>query len=558
MKNLQRILFCAVLLLSFTSFKGSAQTPEWEWAKSAGGLYSDEGNSIAVDSFGNTYTLGSYCSETITFDSITLTNSTYGGNGHNDIFLVKHNPQGKLVWAKTAGGIGSERRQDIGREVKIDKQGYIYIIGDCSGPIAFDSTIVYGEGDNVIIVKYTPDGEMLWGKSFGGYNTEMGMSISLDNESNIYFTGVHTSLKFPIGKDTLKADGFAQMMVIKLDSTGEVIWSKSFGGSRHDIGFSIAADSHGNVYIGGGFDSDSISFGETTLYHPPLTRHRVFFVKFDTNGNILWARGGGQLSVDGWVHVATDDNGNLIAHGDFIGTSTTFENITLPNTRQDSSDIFLVKYDTDGNLLWAQSAGGTQKDVAGNLTIDVFGNILIAGLFSSPAITFGTTVLQNVGGQDMFIAKFDPTGNVLWATSNGSIGNEKINSIAESTTGDLYVTGIFQSGTLTLATTTLKSNGREDIFIAKLHPATTSITEKIKNTQISIFPNPTASQFHITVPEPGNWTITIYTLDGQSVFKKELIESNSMIDLSGKAKGAYVYRLLKDGEVFKTGKLVLE
>src|SRR5262249_53594941 len=137
---------------------------------------------------------------------------------------------------------------------------------------------------------------------------------------------------------------------------------------------------------------------------------------------------------------------------------------------------FLAKYDNEGNVRWVRQAGGTASDGAGGVALDAKGNIYIIGGFSSPSMNLGGVVITNSGPSqyDIFLAKYDPGGNILWAKqAGGAEGFDSCSSIAVTETGDVYVSGYFGSskaqfdGGIVLT----NSGGLVDIFVAKYDSA---------------------------------------------------------------------------------------
>ena len=194
-------------------------------------------------------------------------------------------------------------------------------------------------------------------------------------------------------------------------------WAKSAGGNNTNVEQRIATDANGNVLVTGVFNSPTITFGTVTL-----TTGSFFIVKYDASGNVLWAKSAGEQSQCYSRSIATDANGNVLVIGHFTSPTITFGTTTLINTNA-FSDIFIVKYDANGNVLWAKSASGKTQDTGIGITTDANGNILVTGGFTSSTITFGITTLSNadtsLGGADIFIVKYDTNGNVLWAKSAG-------------------------------------------------------------------------------------------------------------------------------------------
>ena len=142
----------------------------------------------------------------------------------------------------------------------------------------------------------------------------------------------------------------------------------------------------------------------------------------------------------------------------------TFGSITLAGIGSD--DIFIAKYDESGNVLWAKQAGGTSNDYGRSVATDISGDIIVTGMFYSSA-TFGSITLTSAGGYDFFIVKFDAsTGNVLWAKRAGGAETDCGFNVETDESGNIFATGYFY-GSATFGSTTLTTAGASDIFIAK-------------------------------------------------------------------------------------------
>jgi hypothetical protein len=141
----------------------------------------------------------------------------------------------------------------------------------------------------------------------------------------------------------------------------------------------------------------------------------VFLSKFDINGNVTWMKGAKGKAGDYPYGIATDAVGNSYVTGSFTSDTLSFGSFDLINVNPGQRDIFIAKYDPNGNALWAKSAGGSTTDEAYSITIDALGNSYITGYFASPTIVFGTFTLTQTGLKDMFLAKYDMNGNIQWA-----------------------------------------------------------------------------------------------------------------------------------------------
>lgn len=313
-----------------------------------------------------------------------------------------------------------------------------------------------------IIVSFGQAPDWAWVKSsFGtiinigddGYGNEA-YSMAADALGNVYVTGYYLSSTIIFDNDTLTNSGSSyDIFLVKYDNDGNVIWARSIGGSGDDEPYSVAADIHGNVYIAGYFKSPELSFGNDTLI---ITGYSdVLLCKFDANGNALWAKSAKGNSRDLATSVIVDNSDNVYLTGFFQSTPIVFGSDTLNNIG--SSDIFIVKYKPNGNQIWAKSYGGNMEDEAYSIAADANGNIFVGGKFFSSFFTLGSDTLFNSasGYTDMFLIKCDSTSNVLWAKSAGSSSDERIYTITTDISGNVYVAGVFFSHSFILRTTTL-------------------------------------------------------------------------------------------------------
>jgi len=371
-------------------------------------------------------------------------------------------------WAKSAGGSIDDR----GQSITTDVAGNTYITGSFTSPtITFGSTTLTNTGSSdILIVKYDPNGNVLWAKSAGGQSDDISRSITTDASGNIYITGYFCSSALVFGNITLVTGGRA-IFIAKFDTNGNVLWAKSAGGS-YDCGNSIATDISGNVYITGDF-TDQITFGNITLNDSG--DGDIFIAKYDSEGNVIWAKSAGGGCIEYSDCITIDASGNIYITGCYSSRTITFGNITLINPIG-GSNIFIVKYDFEGNVLWAKNSEGTLNDYAIGIAIDIVGNAYITGYFYSSTIVFGNTTLTNAGGNnespDIFIVKYDPNGNMLWAKSAGGGGWDFGNYIAKDITGNVYITGNFDSQVITFDSVALANAGTgSDIFIVKYDPS---------------------------------------------------------------------------------------
>ena len=522
---MKKLIFYSCLLLS-SIFSVNAQTPNWQWAKSEGGTSSESSTGVCTDASGNVFITGLFFSPTITFGTTTLTNA-----GGMDIFIVKYDATGNVLWAKSAGGVYGER----GQSVCTDASGNVFITGHFYSPTITVGTITLTNTNqtsdstsDIFIVKYDASGNVLWAKSEGSGSNESGQSVCTDASGNVFITGSFYSYNLYIGTTWLflsEWDRYNDIFIVKYDTSGNVLWAKSAGGVGYDEGYAVCTDSTGNLFVTG-----TNSFID------------IFIVKYDTSGNVLWAKSAGGTGNIRGQSVCTDASGNVIITGFFSSPTIAFGTTMLTNTNNNTFDFFIVKYDTSGNVLWAKSAGGAGSDVSNGVCTNASGNIFITGYFDSPTIAFGTTTLTNVNAaNDIFIVKYDASGNVLWAKSAGGAGSDLSSGVCTNASGNIFITGYFGNPNINFGTTTLTNAGGVDIFIAKLG-GITGIND-IKNSNIKIYPNPTNNIFNIEgLTKNENNTIQIFDVQGKLVITKTINEKG-MIDLSELNKGVYVIKI---------------
>lgn len=381
------------------------------------------------------------------------------------------------AWAKTAGG---GQLDHYGSSIITDANGNSYVTGYFQNPfIIFGTDTLRGDAgyhDNMFVVKYDDNGNVVWAVSAGGHNNCYGNSICCDNNGNCYVTGeFHGSDTLVFGSTTLTNNGVSNFFVVKYDNTGTPVWAKTcVGTNTWTEGKGISIDAAGNIYAFGLFSDGSVTFGSTTLSNTSFIFDDLFLVKYDPSGNVLWAKSAGGSSDDYATGLRTDANGNSYVTGYSNSSSMTFGSITFPSTVS-GYEIFVAKYDNAGNVLWAKGDGATASLYKPSIGIDGAGNCYVTGYFNGPSATFGTTTLTNAGIDDIFLVKYSSAGNMIWAQRAGGIDFDDGYAICTDAQGNSYVTGIYKS-TITFGTfnfTTFTSAGGPDIFVVKYDSAGT-------------------------------------------------------------------------------------
>lgn len=386
------------------------------------------------------------------------------------------------------GGVNS----DLGFSITTDNLGNIYVTGSFRGTVTFGATSINSIGnDDVFIVKYNSVNGFQWAKRAGGSDDDKGYGITTDSNGNIYLTGYFNSIAnfntpANFGTNDVISAGFADIFVAKYSNNGQILWVKRAGGDVSDLGFDICVNNNGEVVITG-------TFGLTANFNTPSTTGSnqitssgfgdVFIAKYSTNGVIQWIkRAGSYANDDAGLGVCFDMFGSIVVTGFFYGTA----NFNTPSstgnnelTSAGASDIFISKYDTNGNLFWVRRAGGTLDDTGRSISANNQSNsIYLTGYFGGIAnfntpSTWNVNELTSAGESDAFVCKFNSSGDLMWEKRIGGNLNDSGNAIYTDNNENLFVTGDFR-GICNFNTPSnpsiniLSSNGDYDIFIVKI------------------------------------------------------------------------------------------
>ena len=227
------------------------------------------------------------------------------------------------------------------------------------------------------------------------------------------------------------------------------VWAKTLIGNVESIQRATAVDASGNVYLYGVFFG-TVDFdpGPATVNITPVPYGcNVYLAKYDINGNYLWVKNIAISASYGGSSMVMDANGDILITGFYSGTNVDFDpgpGIATKSSLSGSTDIFIAKYDASGNYLWAISLGSTADDRGNDLLSDASGNIFATGTFNGiadfdPGI--GSANLTALGAGDIFLAKYDGNGNYLWAKQAGGTATDDVRDIALDASGNIILTG---------------------------------------------------------------------------------------------------------------------
>lgn len=411
------------------------------------------GQSIFADNAGNTYVAGTFYANADFDPGAGKVDLTSNANS-SDIFIAKYNASGSYQYAKRLGG----PNEDVVVDIAVDVSGNVYITGYFSGTADFDPgagivALTSSGGEDMFIAKYDASGNYLFAKAFGNSGNDNANSIALDGLGNIYVTGSFSGMvDFDPGAGiaTLTATGDEDIFIARYDPSGNYGYAKAMEGSSMSVsaGNDIVVDGSGNIYITGYFE-DIVDFDPGAAVATLISAGEadVFIAKHDAMGNYVYAKRIGGTDDDSGAGIGIDASGNVYVTGFFTGTADFDPGAGTTNlTSAGFTDIFVAGYDASGNYAYANRFGSTSLDFGRDIAVDATGNTYVTGHFDG-TVDFdpsnGSAALTTAGGDDVLIARYDASGNYVYAKAVGGGGIDNGNSIAINGSGNAYVTGIF-------------------------------------------------------------------------------------------------------------------
>jgi hypothetical protein len=368
-------------------------------------------------------------------------------------------PSVEFAWLRSVGGANDE----VIRGTFLNAQNNTHIVGTFRGTMSIGGQSLASNGLlDLFMAKLDPNGNFIWQKSFGS-STGSDLAVDVDGDAmgNMYVTGMFSkNINFGNGISLNAGTSDDDVFVAKFDANGTCLWAKMGLGDATDYGNEINVTSD-NKILTIGFANKGITFENTTLNNS--TNYGMFVSKHNSSGFLEWAKlfsSTGEVSGRG---ISSDESGNALITGTFKGTLTL--GTTSLTATSANGDVFIAKLDTYGNTLWAKRFGQTGENYARGIDSDAEGNIYVSGVFDMQ-ILFGSINLTSNGQKDIFLTKFDANGNVIWSKSIGSTGNEEGCEIEVNTNGNIFLTGSY-TGTLTLNNDNFTAKGLRDVFVVK-------------------------------------------------------------------------------------------
>ena len=404
---MKRVIFLVMILGMFFQVGVSAESPgEAIWTQTYGGANDDKGWSVQQTSDNGYVTVG-------------WTNSF--GAGSYDIYLVKTDESGDILWTETYGADGS----DDGRSIRQTSDGG-YVIAGNTQPIGIFGSYLW-------LIKTNSAGGVLWSKTWGETpipNVNTGRCVQLTSDGGYVISG-HSQYLGP--------DNGEDVYLVKTDSNGDTEWEKFFGGSGYEIGYWTQQTSDGGFVVVG----YTTSFG--------AGNEDVYLVKTDASGTEEWTKTYGGTGTDFAYSVQqTSDNGYImVGFTDSSGAG--------------SYDVYVIRTDDAGDVLWDRTYGGANFDKGYS----------VQSLSDGTFIVSGTTRSFGDSSGDVYLLRLDAAGDVLWSSTHGDVGDDRGWSVQPTSAGHFIVAG-YSNSTGDSNVLLLKVAGDSSIFFDGFESGTTS------------------------------------------------------------------------------------
>lgn len=530
----------------------NSQTLFLSWADQIGGTGYDLVNNICTDNLGNVYSTGVF-RNTVDFDPGAGTTNLISA-GVQDVFITKVDANGSLLWAVRVGSTGI----DIGNEISVDANGFVYVAGSFEGTVDFDpgsgtDNLTSQTGASTFIVKLTSAGNYVWAKTIGGNQPTSAEGLSVTPLGVVHLGGNYAGtcdLDPGAGTNTVITVGNVDMYLVELDSAGNYQWGIDFGSTGLDGVAAVTEDVNGDIVMTGYFANTCDFDPSGPTANLTAVGNNCFVAKYSSTGNYSWAKNLGGGGTDGGADITCDFTGNVYTTGYFDGTAD-FDpgsGTTLFTAGTGISDAFVSCLDASGNFSWAAQLGGASVDVGQSIALDLSGNVYVIGRFSLTADFdpgAGTQSLTSAGVEDVFISKLSSSGAFVSAHKFGASGNDNGLAIALDPSNNVFAAGYF-SGTTDVdpqpSTWSLTSNGQDDGYLCKYSQSGVGVDETNSISSFEVYPNPTSGIITVNL-NTANSVVRLYSMTGQLLIEKTVAGVQTQIDMTSFAPGAYLLQV---------------
>ncbi|RMA66435.1 T9SS type A sorting domain-containing protein [Ulvibacter antarcticus] len=524
-----KFTFAALLFGIMAAF---AQDPAIIWQNTIGGSNTDFLQTPNRTSDGG-YILAGYSLSNASGDK------TENSNGGTDIWVVKIDATGNIMWQNTIGGSGEDNVDVIQQTTD---GGYI-VLGNSDSNISGDKTENSRGGLDLWILKLDSTGNITWQHTYGGAQPEF-QCFGQQTTDGGYIIGGYSDSDIS-GDKTDPTNGQRDFWILKLDSVGDIEWQNSIGGSLVDTVLATKQTTDGG-YIIGGFSTSPASGDKS---ENSLGAQDYWIVKLNPNGTIQWENtiGGSDTELLRDL-IQTADGGYLIG-----GYSRSNISGDKTENSQGDFDYWIIKLDGNGTIIWQNTIGGSGIDYPRDVQQLADGTYLIAG-WSNSNISGDKTENSN-GGYDYWLVRLNASGSIISQNSIGGSADESGTYILQDASGDFV---LFCSSDSNISGDKGDNNeGLDDYWIFKTSPAILGIPNNDSKLTIAVYPNPTSGRFTINLGETySEINTTITNLLGQVIASEKFENTNNLQLEIEKATGIYIVNVSTSEGLSETIKII--
>ncbi len=517
-----KTLLIASLFLIVCTNNLIAQAPDIEWQNSLGGTDGDRLRCVEQTSDGG-FILGGFSRSNASEDKVE------DSHGLGDYWIIKLNAEGNILWQNTLGGTTGDQVYEI--EQTTDGG---YIVGGYSYSNICEDKSEDNKGVNAKdywVVKLNDVGDIEWENTIGGVGEDFLWSTKQTSDGG-YIVGGYSHSKISGDKieTTIGGDDY-DFWILKLDDAGEIVWQNDIGGNGDDELYTIIQTADGG-YIAGGESTSGISGDKSEASYGEAD---FWVVKLFENGTVEWEKTIGGSGDDELKSIVQTDDGGYILGGtsdsDISGNKT-------ENSKGDE-DIWIVKIDALGNILWQKTIGGNKEDGLSHVEQTNDNNFIIAG--HSKSGNSGDISEINNGSDDFWILKIDANGNLLWQKTIGGNGSDIPYWIMQCADGG-YILGGDSASELS-GDKNEPNQGVCDYWVIKLAPEIPLDIATIKKPAFDVYPNPSNNSIHFEITTAQNYQLTILDPTGKIMQFYPSITSEQQISVEDLIPGMYFLQL---------------
>jgi hypothetical protein len=473
-------------------------------------------------------------------------------HGHSDGWLISIDSIGNIVWEKTYGGSDG----DFWKRILSAPENYYYLIGNSmssDGDISYDP---YPGSNDIWVIKIDSTGSILWDKIIGGGMIDAIESATLTQDGGVAVFGWTGSQNGDVSVNY----GYYDMWLVKLNSDGEIVWERSYGTDDFDYGQAMIATSDGGFLIGG---ASTIGNGGNLTCEPYNYNAEAILLKLDSLGNIEWQNCYGGSGHDGiWGMIELEDGYA------FVGYGSSNDGDLTGSGWHGEGDIWVAKLDFYGNLVWQKCYGGSSMESAKNILNNENNGLVIWGSTRSQNGDITNNHSISEYDYDIWYFKLDSIGELISQSCYGGGGNDFLDFGVVQKGDNNYVIAAYTDfgPSYDVACAPHGGYGDEDWWVFEIKDTTTGIFDTpAKQDNVKVYPSPAGeyvvfefevrgSKFEV---EKTNREIQILNVFGKEITSLQVNAEKTVWDTRQVQNGVYFYRLEMAGKMYG-GKIVVQ